>query len=276
MKIAVITGASSGIGREFALLLDRLQCVNEIWLIARRLPNLESLAGRLQTKVRILPYDLTESRYLADYKKLLAEQNAEVDFLINCAGFGKFGSVSSQNDSDIDDMIRLNVTATVMMCKYTLPYMLCGGKIINMSSVTGWVPLPYFNVYAATKAFVYHFSKSLGVETSRYGVSVTAVCPYWMNTEFIPIARDTRQGDAVNRFFLLYHPAPVAAQALADAVMGKTESLYGVAKWIRLAARTTPTGWSMKLWNHARKTKSSACTPAGKLSAAEENYIISL
>ena len=184
-----------------------------------------------------------------------------MDFLINCAGFGKFGSVASQNDSDIEDMIQLNVTATVMLCKYTLPYMLCGGKIINMSSVSGWVPLPYFNVYAATKAFVYHFSKSLGVETARYGVSVTAVCPYWMDTAFIPIARDTRQGDAVNQFFLLYPPAPVAAKALADAVMGKSESLYGVAKWIRLGARALPVDWSIKLWNRVRKTHAPICPP---------------
>ncbi len=256
MKIAVITGASSGIGREFAMQIDTLGCVDEIWLIARREGRLRALSEKLLTDSRVIPLDLTKSESIEEYKKLLADSEASVEFLINSAGFGKFGSVSSQEDLDIDGMIKLNITALVMMCKATLPYMLCGGKIINMSSVSGVMPLPYLNIYSATKAFVYNFSRALGVETERFGITVTAVCPYWMNTEFISVARDTPEGEAVNNFILLYEPAPVAAKALADSFMGRDESVYGCfTKSLKCAAAAVPKMIGMKIWDSVRKIR---------------------
>lgn len=255
-KIAVITGASSGIGREFALQIDKLNCVDEIWLVARREQRLTRLAERLDAHAKILPWDLTDGACFETYKRLLTEENARVDFLVNCAGFGKFGAVSSQRAADLDDMIRLNITATVMMCRHTVPFMLCGGKIINMASVSGSLPLPYLNVYAATKAFVYHFSRALDVELKCYGITVTAVCPYWMNTEFISVARDTPDGDAVNRFLLLYDPASVAARAIADSLMGRSESVYGAFNsLLKRTAALFPWAAGMRVWNAVRKKR---------------------
>lgn len=254
MKIAVVTGASSGIGREFVMKIDEMNCVDEIWMISRRKERMNNIAMLLNGNALPVELDLTDPKSFDEYKRLLEKKDAEVEFLVNSAGFGKFGSVSSQHDSDVDGMIRLNITALVMMCKITMPYMLTGGKIINMSSVSGFIPLPYLNIYSATKAFVYNFSKSLNFETRKYGITSTAVCPYWMNTEFISVARDTPDGDAVNNFIFLYEPEKVATRAIADSLMGKSESVYGaVAGIIKKASGLIPDEINMRLWNKLRK-----------------------
>lgn len=254
-KIAVITGASSGIGREFACLLDDMGKVDEIWLVARRRERLTRLAADLRTACRVLPLDLTKAESFVYYHEQLAGSGARVSFLINCAGLGKFGSFASNRQEDIDDMIRLNVTAVVMMCKYTLPFMARGGHIINMASSSAWLPLPYFSIYAATKAFVRHFSLALGEELASSGVGVTAVSPLWMNTEFIDIARDSPEGDAVDRFLILYEPRQTAVLALTDALSGKAESVTRAQKLIRRAVSLLPENTSMLLWNKIRKKR---------------------
>lgn len=254
MKIAVVTGASSGIGREFVMKIDEMKLVDEIWMISRRGERLRNISMLLNGNSLPLELDLTDSKSFDEYRRLLEKKNAEVEILVNSAGFGKFGSVASQRSTDIDDMIKLNITALVMMCQITMPYMLCGGKIINMSSVSGFMPLPYLNIYSSTKAFVYNFSKSLNFETKKYGITVTAVCPYWMNTEFISVARDTPDGDAVNNFAFLYEPGCVAAKAIADSLMGKSESVYGtVAGIMKKATPFLSDDLVMKMWNRIRK-----------------------
>ena len=151
-------------------------------------------------------------------------------------------------------MIRLNISATVMMCRHSLPYMHSGAKIINMASVSGSIPLPGLNVYAATKAFVRNFTVALHAELKPLGITATAVCPYWMNTEFISNARDTHASDTVNNFMLIYEPAPVAAGALQAAFADKSELVYGAAGKIMVSlANLLPTDLAVRVWNRFRR-----------------------
>ena len=254
-KIAVITGASSGIGREFACLMDDGGELDELWLIARRRDRLAQLAEGCRTRCRILALDLTQAESFSLFREQLAQSGAQVEYLINCAGFGKFGSFASDREEDVDGMLRLNVSAVVMMCKSALPYMRRGGHIINMASASAWLPLPYFSVYAASKAFVRHFSLALHRELAACGIGVTAVSPFWMNTEFIGVAKDSPEGDAVDRFLILYEPRPTAILALADARAGRAESMAPAQKLIRRAAALLPEELSMGLWNRIRKKR---------------------
>ena len=152
MKIAVITGASSGMGRECAVQLDRLRKYDEIWVIARRGDRLLSLTGALRAKVRPVPLDLTADGSVAEYAKLLAEHQPDVKTLVNAAGFGLFGNFADLPLDEQLNMIDLNCKALVAMTHVTLPYMNEGGEIYEFASIASMQPIPFLNIYAATKA----------------------------------------------------------------------------------------------------------------------------
>ena len=140
MKIAVITGASSGIGAEFAASLDRDEQFDEIWVIARRRQRLESIEAR--AKVRVLPMDLTIETSFAEYEKLLSEIKPEVAALVNAGGFGYFGAFAEGSFEEQLKMVDLNDKALVAMTYITLPYMKQGGRIYNMGSMSAIKPVP--------------------------------------------------------------------------------------------------------------------------------------
>ena len=158
-KIAVITGASSGMGRRFAETVDQYGTFDEVWVIARRAPELEALRKTVPFPIRPLALDLTDRRSFAAYAEALAAEPVEVGLLLNASGFGKFRAVM---DTPLDvnlNMTDLNCQAVVAMCQLTIPYMPQGGQIINIASVAAFQPIPYINIYGATKAFVLSFSR---------------------------------------------------------------------------------------------------------------------
>ena len=135
MNIAVITGASSGMGMEFAVQLD--QCLgrtDEIWLLARRKEPLEKLADSLRIKARVIVIDLTDETALRQFEEVLAIQNPRITVLVNCAGVGSHKLFARQNKEEIDTMIQLNITALTRMTMLCLPYMKSGSKLIQVSS----------------------------------------------------------------------------------------------------------------------------------------------
>ena len=167
MSLAIITGASSGIGREFAIQLKSLLGVDEFWLIARNKERLEGLGEELNCKYKVISADLTTSEGIDAYICELKKESPRVDFLINAAGFGTFGDYSQLSDKTVSDMIDLNIKATVLITKNTIPFMSDRGRIIELGSGSCFTPLPHFNVYSSSKVFVLHYTKALNYELPK-------------------------------------------------------------------------------------------------------------
>ena len=237
MKIAVITGASSGIGAEFTTCLDKDEQFDELWVIARRKHRLESIQAR--AKVRVLPMDLTDESSFEEYERLLREVKPEVAVLVNAGGFGYFGPFEDGNFKDQLKMIDLNDRALVAMTYITLEYMERGSRIYNMGSMSAIQPVPYINVYGATKAFVLSFSRALNIELKNRDIRVMAVCPYWVKTEFFDTAV---KDDTVSNFNKFYTPQQVVAK-------GRDVSFCGFGtKMQRTAVKLLPHKLIMKMW----------------------------
>ncbi|MBR5234209.1 MAG: SDR family NAD(P)-dependent oxidoreductase [Clostridia bacterium] len=253
MRIAIVTGASSGIGREFALVISEKYKYDRIWLIARREDRLYETAGLMTTPAEIIPADLSDEESLHELNSKLIEEKPVIGLLVNAAGFGKFGSVESQNTEDIADMIDVNIKALTLITRMCLPFIAPNGAIINMASASAFLPLPFMNVYSATKSYVLDFTRALADEIKNSGVSVTAVCPYWVNTEFIPVAKDSPQGDSINNFLFITYPFNVVKKALED---NENDFLYSYPNVVPLAIKilslVLPESMQIGIWNKIR------------------------
>ncbi len=200
MLIAIVTGASSGLGREYVRALDRRE-LDEIWVIARRRERLQALATETATPLRILACDLTEPAVLHAIGEELAKNHPIVKYLINAAGFGKIGSFSDIPLEEVCAMIDLNCRAAVAVTQMALPYIPPTGRILEICSCAAFQPIPFLNVYAASKSFLLRYSRALRTELAPKGIHVTAVCPYWIrDTEFIPKARATKNPSYIENF----------------------------------------------------------------------------
>lgn len=189
---ALITGASSGIGAEFARQLAARGM--HLVLTARRIPELQALAAELHdkhaTRCEIIPADLVQTADLQLLLERVAQLGHPIELLVNNAGFGMVGEVDDADVQRIIDMIQLNVSASTQLLYRLLPGMLArgSGAVINVSSLSGFQPVAYMGVYAATKAYLLHLSESLAVEVRRRGVTVLAVCPGVTQTSFFDVA----------------------------------------------------------------------------------------
>ena len=246
MKIAVVTGASSGMGREFVYALDKEESFDEIWVIARRRQRLEELKGKCRASVRPLVLDLQQRESLYRYGELLEQEKPEIAVLVNAAGFGLFGIFEEMDLDRQLDIIDLNSRALTGMCHLSIPYMHSGSRIYNMGSMSSWQPVPYINVYGASKAYVLSFSRALGVELEKKGIRVMAVCPGWITTEFFDHAVHDDTITYYNRF---YPPEQVIAKALRDMKKGKAISVLGFPERAQVQlVKHLPTGFVMKTW----------------------------
>ena len=174
-NICVITGASSGIGKEFfaEIVNDTSFKFDEYWVIARNASRLEELKTLTNTSVKVIPLDLSQESSFEEYRRLLEEEKPEISLLVNCSGFGKFESTVKVGYDVTMNMIDLNAKATAAMDIISLDYMKSGDGIINIASVAGYQPIPYINVYGATKAFVLNFTRALAEEVKHKGIRVT-------------------------------------------------------------------------------------------------------
>lgn len=252
MKIAVITGASSGMGKEFVLQISRTEQLDEIWVIARRTDRLEALQAEVSdTKIRPISLDLTKEESIEDYRKLLESEKPNVSILVNASGFGKFGTFT---DMDLDAMMRmidLNDKAYVAMTYVTLPYMSEGGEIYQLDSLSSFQPVPYIGVYGATKAFVLSFSRALNVELKKRKIKVMAVCPGWVKTEFFDHAVYDDTIVYYNKFFTAEE---VITRALRDMKRGKDVSVCGFSIRAQVFfTKLLPHKLVMKIWCKQQK-----------------------
>lgn len=258
MKIAIVTGASSGLGKEYIKEINRKEreSADEIWAIARREDRLKELKDISEIKLRPLPMDLTDKENIEHLRKLLEKENPEIVLLINAAGIGKIGNYESVGLADADKMIELNCRAAVDMTCICLPYMQKGSRIMQICSTAGFQPFQYLNIYAATKAFLYRYSRALRVELFPRRIKVTAVCPYWIrDTEFIPVAKDTQKnGKGIRHFPLSSTVHAVAAHSLTDSRLGLAVSTPGIVCLIhRIAAKFIPSEVMMGIWALLRR-----------------------
>ncbi|MGE3261240.1 MAG: SDR family NAD(P)-dependent oxidoreductase [Bacteriovoracia bacterium] len=184
-KIAIITGASSGLGAEFALQIEASFYLDEVWLIARRQEPMRDLARRFQkSKAVLISYDLSNRNDLVNFEKKLEAEQPQIEILVNNAGYGKIGPVAELGMNEQMQMIDVNVYALTYLTKASIPFMVAGSKILQVASSIGYCPAPFFAVYAATKAYVVSFSEALGHELKPKGIQVLAVCPGPVATEF--------------------------------------------------------------------------------------------
>ncbi len=251
MKIAVITGASSGMGREFAKAVDRAFDLDELWVIARRAERLEALRSECRTPVRALPWDLSAPENLHAYKALLEQEKPEIRVLVNAAGYGLFGEAETLDVENQLGIVALNDTALSAMCLCSLPYMERGDAIINLGSNSSWQPVPYMTVYAASKAYVLSFSRALGRELKPRGIHVLCVCPGWIKTEFFDRAK---HDDTVSYFDRWYTASEVVEHAMKDLKKKKAVSILGlpVRMQVRLV-KLLPVSLVMNTWCRQQK-----------------------
>ncbi len=185
MSIAIITGASGGIGSEFARQLKNVNGVDGFWFVARNTARMEKLRDELGVDAKIISADLTSAEGIELVRGTLEAEKPSVKFLVNCSGFGNFGAFDELSEDEVVKMIDLNVKALVLLTHMTVPYMERGGRIIELGSGSCFTPLPYFNIYSSSKVFVLHYTKSLNHEIKKYGLRATCFCPGWVDTEFL-------------------------------------------------------------------------------------------
>lgn len=249
MKTAIITGASSGLGREFVRqIADVFPEVECYWLIARRADRLEELASSLEGRsVVCLSLDLCDTMSFMAFQQKLAAEQPEVVLLVNNAGCGYLGRIGEMDTATQTRMVDLNVRALTAVTNMTVPYMAPGGRILNVSSIASFCPNPRMTVYSSTKAYVSSFTVGLAEELRARGVTATAVCPGPMKTEFLDLGGITGN----SRMFeaLPYcDQVRVAGGALRAARAGRTiytpRLFY---KFYRALAKVTPVKLMVKL-----------------------------
>lgn len=242
MKIAIVTGASSGLGREFVKQLEHFyKELDEIWVVARREVRLLELKKEMNTYIRIFAGDMEQDLVYKQVKNRLENQNPDVRMLVNAAGFGKIGKVSdiAREDKKLQlRMIDLNCRGLTEMTCVCLPWMSKGSRIVNVASAAAFCPQSGFAVYAATKSYVLSFSRGLGAELAEDGIYVTAVCPGPVDTEFFEISGTT---DSPMKEAVMAKTPDVVRRALLDARAKKDVSVYGTAmKGAEAAAKLLP------------------------------------
>ena len=189
MKTAIITGASTGLGREFVRqLADVFPEVECYWLIARRADRLQEVAATLPDKtVECLSMDLCDTMSFMALQEKLTADKAEVVLLINNAGCGYLGNIGEGDTASQTRMIDLNLRALTAVTNITVPFMAPGSCILNVSSIASFCPNPRMTVYSASKAYVTAFTVGISEELKPKGITVTAVCPGPMETEFLAL-----------------------------------------------------------------------------------------
>ncbi|MDR0813811.1 MAG: SDR family NAD(P)-dependent oxidoreductase [Oscillospiraceae bacterium] len=251
-KIGIVTGASSGMGRDFALAFakkyaDGSDAADEIWLIARRADKLAELAARLPIPARVFAADLCAPGAIDEIAAALAEEKPDVRFLCNAAGYGKFALFGETERPDAAGIIDLNCRVLTELTSAVLPYMASGANIVNIGSLSSFQPVPYMAVYGASKAMVLSLSRALGVELAPRGIHVMCVCPGFVQTEFFD--RAVSDNGAVTNYNKLWSPSEVVKKAMRDLSLKKPVSIlgFGVRTQVRLV-KLLPHSLVMKIW----------------------------
>ncbi len=253
MSIAIVTGASSGLGEEFVRQIAEKKKADEIWVIARRKERLLSLQKAVSAKVRILPMDVTKEADMESFRQILREEKPEIKLLVHAAGMGKIGTYEEIGREKALAMVRLNCEAAVDMTESVLPYMKRGSRIIEIASTAAFQPFQGLNVYAASKSFLLRYTRGLSAELSGTGIKATAVCPYWISdTEFIPVASETGS-NKIRHFPLASRKRSVVALSLEASDLGLPVCTPGVICTVHRIVSVLPDTVLQGIWALLRR-----------------------
>jgi short-subunit dehydrogenase len=244
---ALITGASAGIGREFARQLATR--ARTLVLLARREQRLNELRDELRNRnahlnVHARVVDLCDKGQIDDLIAWLERDKINIDFLINNAGLGDYGSFATSDPQRDDRILEVNIVAPTLLTRRLLPQMIARkrGAILNVSSSAGFLPIPGMAVYAASKAYTNSFSEALRAELRGTGVTVSALCPGPVHTEFGDVAK--RPGGQPERGpeFVYVSVEKTARYALAAVEADRPLVIPGLAMKLGMfLVRITPT-----------------------------------
>ena len=254
MDIAIITGASSGMGKEFVRQFSQYVTVQEVWVIARREAQLKQLQDICPVTVRPIPLDLCDEKSFDTLSALLEQEKPDVKLLVNASGFGKFGRFEKIPLTDELRMIDLNCKALVAVTRLVLPYMHAGSHVLQLDSLSAFQPVPFITTYGATKSFVLSYSRAMNAELKGTGIRMMAMNPGWVKTEFFNHALQTSTSD-VQYFSRLYEADAVVATGLKHLYKTKKDvSIHGlpVRNQVRLV-KLLPHKIVMKVWMNQQK-----------------------
>ena len=249
MTTAVITGASSGLGKEYInAIIAQYPSVDAFWLIARRKDRLKEIAEEHPDKtIAAISLDLSKEESLRLFEQLLKEQNPEIKVLVNNAGFGKGVDFFSSQSEVMANMVDLNCRALTVMTRLCLPYMLDDSLVLNISSIAAFAPIPRMSVYSGTKSYVSAFSKALHDELRPRGIKVTAVCPGPMETEFWDVAGLPEGRSRLIDRLPKVDPKAVAEGSLRAAKRGRLTYTKGFFyKFYHVLSKVLPHGFLME------------------------------
>jgi len=226
-NIAIVTGASSGMGRGLAIKIAQRHEIDEIWLIARRKDKLIELAEEIFNNYNVncvvIPADLTKEDSIDKIIKRLEIVHPNIKILINASGFGMMGETAKISREKQEEMIKLNVLSLFSLTRICTEYMSKGSGIIQFASVAGYCPQPYLAVYGATKAFVLSYSLSLAHELKKYGIRVSVVCPGPVDTEFFDVMKiDKNSIKNIVKRLLMQSSEEVVSKTMKYFEKGKT------------------------------------------------------
>lgn len=243
MGIAVITGASSGLGVEFARQLQHDAEIEEIWLVARREDRLEEVAdGLTGARGLPIPMDLSDPDQVTELADRIARSGSDVRWLVNNAGFAAAGPFHGTDLSESLGMVDVNVRSLVHLTRVALDHMREGARIVQVASSAGFYPIPGFAVYAASKAFVIQFTMALAAELRERRIRAMALCPGPVETEFWSVATEGKKNAPK---LLSATPERVVRSALRHARGGRWLSMPGfLARMAGLGAGTVPLRWA--------------------------------
>ncbi|MBQ9157123.1 MAG: SDR family NAD(P)-dependent oxidoreductase [Eubacterium sp.] len=242
MRICLITGASSGMGKEFVkLAMQGREKYDEIWVIARRKDRLDHWPRLYKDQsFRILALDLGKEDQLKLLHEELNEVQPQIDLMIHCAGFGIMGQISEIPPSEQMEMVDVNCRTVAGLTSILLPFMAEGSGMIYLASAAAFLPQPDFAVYAASKSFVLSYVRALRREVKNRNIRVTAVCPGAVKTEFFNRAARQRHLPAYKKL-VMADPEKVVKKALEDCRRNREISVYGkLMKLFHLAAKILP------------------------------------
>lgn len=232
-NIAIITGASSGMGKEFVKQLpNHMLHLDELWLIARTTEKLEDLRQEIleenmECVLALLSLDLCKKEDLLTFRTRLEESNPNVKMLINTAGVGYAGSFDTLSLEEVCDMTHLNVESLTAVTHLVLPFMTKGSHIIELASASAFMPQKEFSVYAASKAYVLSFARALRKELKCKGINVTIVCPGPVDTPFLAKSNKGKAQKPLKKFVTV-QAEHVVKKALLDTFKRKALSIYGL------------------------------------------------
>ena len=250
---ALVTGASSGLGAEFARQLAPV--AGKLIHVARRGEVLQKLAAELQLQrpglaVEVEAADLSRPEEVTALVARLNARGIAPDLLVNNAGLGDIGLFENTDDARLASMIEVNIHALTQLTRAWLPGMIARGKgsVVNVGSTAGYLPLPTFAVYAASKAYVNSFSEALFWEVRGTGVTVTAVCPGPVPTGFSATAHRDKGAKAMKSpAFVRVEAAQAVAESLRAAARGRPRIVPGARMRIASLVLTATPLWTQRI-----------------------------